>query len=340
LTAVVLAAEAVTLVGWLAVRKWRERGAFALRPYATGVLIFAGFFGMLVSFWFNPVVSLVERYTGAPTATVRPLVRAVRESRLVVGWPAEFDAGFLLGVLDNLLAPGIGWGVAALIGLSAGLSLCWRRNRPFVWIAVLSFFLSIVTILFTEMRHFVAPRYVFHLLLFFTIAMAVAVVAAAEAVLARFAGGARRKAAAVLLGALALTAAFCYYPILMLQVRCERQDWRTACRWLAEHAQADDVILTGPWGTHPAVLYYGQPDLTERHEIINCLTGDRTIEEIERSPGVWYIGWGHWPGELRSLITDKMERALALPGLDGTIEVFRRKDRAKGPLEGAPPVRP
>jgi len=334
LTAFVLVAEVLTFIGWLAVRKWRERAAFALKPYATGALIFAGFFGLAVSFWFNPVMALIERYTGARTAAAEPLVRAVlrgREVVEVVGWPAEFDAGFLLGILDKLLAPGIVGRVIALVGLSAGLSLCWRRNRPFVWIAVLSFFLSIATILFTEMKHFVTPRYVFHLLLFATITFAVAIVAAAEAILARFSGAAKR-AIAAFLALVAVAAVVLHCPLLYLHVRCERQDWRTACRLLAENVKLNDVILTGLWGTYGAVLHYGQPALTEQHRIVNCLSTDQTAEEIERTTGsatAWYVTWGHFPNDLRPLIESKMEPVVQLPGLEGTIEIFRDKERQR-----------
>jgi len=333
LTVFVLVAEILTLIGWLAVRKWRERAAFALKPYATGALIFAGFFGMFVSFWFNPIVSLIERYTGAGAPSVEPLVRAVhprRETIEIVGWPAQFDAAFLLGVLDRTVVPGIVGRIVALVGLSAGLSLCWRRNRPFVWIVALSFFIAIATILFTEMKRFVAARYVFHLLLFSGILLAVAIVATVKAVLTPIGGRAKRVFVTFLLALLVLVTLVRYYPYLMIFVRCERQDWRTACRWIADRAKPDDVILTGAWGTYEAVLYYGQPALTEHHAVIRCLSANSTLEEIERVPssaGVWYITWGYLPEEIRSVIEDKMKKAIEIGGLDGTIEILRRKQQ-------------
>jgi len=331
LTVFVLMAEALTFIGWLIVRKWREREAFALRPYATGALIFVGFFALCISFWFNPIVSLIERYTGARATGAEPLVRAVhagRETVEIVGWPAEFDAKFLLGILDKLLIPGIAWRIVTLIGLSVGLSLCWRRNRPFVLVAVLAFFLPMVAILFTEMRHFVAPRYVFHLLLFAIIAFAVVLVTGAEAIVAYFHETMKKRIAVVFLAAIATVSLARYFPILMLHARCERQDWRTACRWIAENAKPPDVILTGPWGTYGAVLYYGSPALTEHYTIANCLSADRTADEIERptaDANVWYVAWGYMPDELKLVIEERLEKALALSGLDGTIEIFQRK---------------
>ncbi|KPL25921.1 MAG: hypothetical protein AMJ72_12975, partial [Acidithiobacillales bacterium SM1_46] len=226
LTFFVLAAEILTLVGWVAVRKWREGERFAVKPYAVGALIFAGFFGLCILFWLHPLGAVVQRYLGVETAGVEQRIWAVHESGRV-NFPAEFDARFLGLVLDHLLMPGRGWRLVAILGISAGLSLCWRRSRPFVWIAALSFLIAVATILFTEMKHFVAPRYVFHLLLFAVIALAVAVVAAAEAVMTYTVREVRGTVAGILLALVAVVASF-YAPGVLLHVRAEHQDWRSA----------------------------------------------------------------------------------------------------------------
>lgn len=234
------------------------------------------------------------------------------------------------------------WRVLAVIGLSVGLSLCWRRNRSFVWIAALSFFLAIATVLFTEMRHFLATRYVFHLLLFAIVAFAMAIVSGAEALLARARSAGGRKAVAVVLSAVAAVTLYFYVPHVRLNVLIEQHYWKAACEYLADHAQPGDPILTGPWGTHLAVLYYGHKTLARRHRIANCLTVDTTEREITDptwsptaandtpttgQPTVWYITWGgtHLPEELRLVVEDKMDRVLELPGRNGTIEIFRRR---------------
>lgn len=348
LTVFVLAAEVLTLVGWVVVRKWRAGatiglspkgapalgkmpvppgGRFALKPYAVGALIFAGFFSVCISFWLYPLGALVQRYLDIGTPETELLIRAVYESGQI-DWPAAFDAQFFVNVLDRLLATGHAWRVVALVGLSAGLSLCWRRNRPFVWIAALSFFITMAVILFTEMKHFVAPRYVFHFLLFFVIVLAVAIVAAAEAIMARAATRVRGTIAGIVLALATVVAMEFYVPGVLLHVRAERQDWRTACRFLAENAEPDDVVITGPWGTHLAVSYYGGSALAESHAIINCLTIERTVDEIERAAdtaGVWYISWGYLPPELRLIVEEELDREVSLPGLRGTIEIFRRR---------------
>jgi len=327
LTVFVLAAEALVLVGWLAVRKWREGARFDLKPYGVGAFIFAGFFGVLVSFWFHPLAALFNRYLGLRPPAAGAAIRAVYEQGRV-DWPTEFDAGYLAALLDRLLVPGAIWRIVALVALSAGLSVCWRRNRTFVWLAVLSFFIGMAAILFTAMRHFVAPRYLFHVLIFSTVAIAAAIVGAVEAALGAARSRGQKIFAAALLAAVGAAALYSYVPVLLLHVRCERQDWRAACRFLEKNARPGDLILTGPWGAHVAVLYYGRSSLTDRHRIVNCLTVERMADEIEQAggdKGVWYIAWGYVPSDLRLVIEEHLERVAYFRGLRGTISVYRRR---------------
>jgi len=332
LTVFVLGAEALTFVGWLAVRKWREGNRFALKPYALGALIFAGFFGPCVAFWFDPLLDVFGRYTGVRAVGVSAATRAMN-AFVRVEWPAEFGMPFFISLLDRLLAAEMAWRILALVGLSAGLVLCWRKSPVFVWIAALSFLLALVAIRFTSMRHFVAPRYVFHLLLFSIVASAVAMVALADAILS-WAGPAKRRQAMVGLAVASAAAMALYAPILIRQLRGERQDWRSACRFLAENAKRDDLILTGPWGTDQAVRYYGRPVLTEHHKIKNVLTSDAPYREIQNAaPGttVWYVIWGYMPEDLLLALATAMTRAAELPGTAGAISIYRGSGRKEAP---------
>jgi uncharacterized membrane protein len=328
LTVFVLAAEALTFGGWLVVRKWRARERFALKPYAVGALIFIGFFGAITAAWFQPLVALVARYTPLKVATAQPAITAMTAG-IPVGWPAEFNAQFFAALLDHLLLPGWPWRVVTLVGLSAGLSLCWQRNRTFVWIAALSFFVAMAAILFTDMRNFVAPRYVFHLLLFFLVALAIAIVAPVEAILARARSKPLRTATAIVSAGIAGVAIYLAAPTLLIDIACERQDWRGACHYLAENAKPNGVILTGPWESHLAVLYYGEPALTKDHVIRNCLTAERMWREIEDAPadvGVWYVTWwANLPDEILVVLKTRMEPVVELPGLNGTIAIWKKR---------------
>jgi len=339
LTVFVLAAEALTFAGWLAGRKWRERGQFALKPYLVGALIFAGFFGAIISAWLNPLVALVGRYTPLKVAAAQPAITAVTAG-VAVGWPAQFNAQFFVELLDYLLLPGWVWRAVAVVGLSAGLSLCWRRNRTFVWIAGLSFLVAMGAILFTDMKNFVAPRYVFHLLLFFVMALAVAVVAPVEAILARVTSRPLRAATALVSAGIACVAVYFAAPTLLIDVVCERQDWRGACRYVAEHAGPGDVILTGFWESHLAVLYYGEPALTKDHVIRNCQTAQRMWRELEDAPSsvtVWYVAWwANMPDEILLVIRSRMEPVLELPGVNGTIAIWKRRSPGEAEPSHAP----
>lgn len=336
LTVFVLAAQALTFAGWLAARRLREGRAFALQPYGVGALIFAGFFGFCLSFWLDVVLMTFGRYLGLDVGTyalgVSPTARLMT-SLVRVEWPAEFSVQFFVNVLDNLLAPELIWRLAALAGVSAGLVLCWRKNPVFVWTGVLSFLMALLAIRFTAMKHFVAPRYVFHLLLFSIIFSAVALDAAIDAVLGRAGTAAKRRRAIVALAVAAAVVLGLFSPTLYRHVRTERQDWRGVCRYLNANARPGDLILTGPWGTYQAVLTYGGA-LSERCAIRNSLLTDAPYKETQDAPPgttVWYVIWGYMPDDLKVSLEASMDCVNALPGLNGTVLIFRSRPRAEAP---------
>jgi uncharacterized membrane protein len=342
LTVFVLGAEALAFAGWLAACKWHERDRFVLRPYAIGALIFAGFFGVFVSFWLHPLPLLIERYVGIRIGSMTPQIHAVR-SAVRVDWPLALNAGFFGQMLDRLLLEGTGWNLLAFAGLVGGLALCTRRKPLFGAIALLSFGLTLTAILTTEMRGFVAWRYLFHWLLFAIIAFSVAVVAVFDATrrwivkdqssqgerdAARTSVDSSRMFIHRLVLVVACVAVLTFYlPGLWLHVSREKQDWKSACRYIAEREQPDDLILTGPWGTHAAVHYYGPSGWTE-DRVVRALNAVRVEEAFAGATAdVWLITWGPTPEGLRDVIDERFPDGpvAAWQGLQGVIVVYHRK---------------
>jgi uncharacterized membrane protein len=351
LTAFVMAAEILVFIGWLAVRKGRHRSAFPLRPYLAGAFIYVGFFGMAISSWIQPLFDLLRRYLPG----FDPLMRLLTRTQLVTPryttatfgkireeWPAELGAAFYNGLLDRLLLPGPFWRVVTVIGVAIGLALCWRRNRLFVIVGVLSFALAIVAFATTEARHFVSPRYTYFVLLFVLVAFAMILVTVAERFLAWASARAlpRRYAIATLAaGALALLAPLA--PTINLYVQVERQYWKLATRYLVEHMGPDEILITGPYGSDYAVHYYDPGEkLWERRAIVLALSAPDTEKWIDRAQsGAWYITWGGYiPDILQLVLQTRLRKVVMFPGLDGTIYIYKTPDKAKS--SGTEPKKP
>lgn len=359
----VMFAEVITLIGvvfleWLRGRK--DPGGETLeegkgdgeepltawgrvRPYATGMLIFAGFFGGLVSFWIHPFAEIFGRYLETDFGLTKPMITAVHGGQWM-GWPAEFDVTFFAGLFDRLLLPGLVWRLVSVALCIGGLIIISRINRPFVCIAAVSFLAVMITMLFSAMRHFVAPRYVFFVLIFSTLATSVALITIGEKVVCSVGSSARRPIAAVLTIAFLFAAVYFAAPTVWRYMRWERQDWRGACRYLAENVQKPqpavigeggkvvkkatpgEEILTGLWGTHLAVSHYA-PDALSSTTIRNCLTAESTEDWIDRAEeGVWYVTYGPRPESLQLVISSRLERKASFPGLKGAVEVFRKRE--------------
>ena len=323
LTIFVLAAEALVLIVWLVVRVLREGRRFAKKPYAIGALIFAGFFGFLVSFWSPYLIQLYQSYVyPEPPSGPIALPPNVRQ----VPWPAQFDSKFLIQFFDQLLIPGPPWRLAAFLGLVMGLWLCWRRNWPFALIGLLSFAIAMAAILLTGMRHFVAPRYLFHMLLFAVTAYAVVFATIGEHVLARAPKGAPRALAAAVLAAIALGLLYIAAPVIQLHVKAERQYWKQAVAFLTARMQPDEALIIGPWETDWAMLYYGRQFLEGKRPVFYANSIERTESALAQSGGrAWFIIWGYLPEELARLLQERFEPVAVFPGLKGTIHIYRAR---------------
>ncbi|MCX8038005.1 MAG: glycosyltransferase family 39 protein [Candidatus Sumerlaeia bacterium] len=327
LTVFVLAGEALALAGWLIRRKWREGKAFALQPYGVGALIFAGFFGLMTSFWFHPLTALFERYADVRAARVPPAARATYEL-LREQWPAELGAGFFIAVLDKILIPGLAGSLASLVGFCAGAVLLGRRQPLLVAVGVLSVGLALAAMWQTSARYFAAPRYVFHLLLFAILAYAWLIVSSAHALAGTISKTRPLRAQASVVIAACLGLGLLLAPTLLRQVRTEKQDWRGAVRFLEQFTQPGDTLLTGLWGTHQALLYYSPAEMLSKLTVRNCLSAETTWRELRATTGsatVWYVTWGYIPRELDRVLRPAMQCVGVFTGLEGRIYVYCRR---------------
>lgn len=304
-------AAVVLVCSLLAVRPGRDPEAPVLRRGAVTALVC---FAAPLFLWLLPSLRVAARFVGlAPAPPLEPAFE--RAPRAALRFAPDWD----LSLVTSLLHPSAEVALVVALAVVSGAGVVWRRSAHARLLLGLVLGLTATAALGTDMRAFLAPRYVIHLHFLALVLAAVALGTLWES----SANPAPRIAAAGLALMICATA----LPALWRVMTLEKQNWRGAAELIASHFTPGDVIVTGAyWSEKPIQFYLQEPEIA-RAIFPHVLEEERFRPMVRHRASVWYVGWGEVPPFVRQTLDTEFRLVARLAGTQGDVSVYK-----KGPL--------
>lgn len=345
---------------WLLIVAWRSRKVengggstwFFLR--GIGIAIVVG--SLCMAPWVSAMIGFSARTVSrvSPEERSKPAVVEGEQSadaeeqpqpaaRRVLLWRTRYDFNYANDYLMRLsLEQPFGKWLLLFLFLVGASSLAGDR-RSLVLLVLLWFLLPWLIILIAGLAYFVPPRYLIHYLPMYNLIAAVGAIALWDWVTRSLAAGYETKpgrqieryAAYGAAALIVLAALLGYVRDDVRYYRTEKQDWRTAVRYLDENVEPTDALLTGVFWTDRAVQYYllryRNPLKPPLNLIPHCTQADKIELAMKSFPRTWYVTWGPvQPDDVRAILAERFELLTVYPGSQGDIFIYRNRQQQGG----------
>ena len=306
-------------IAWV---KRADAGDFRNQLKSVGLLFALTIAGLVYLPWLWNVLRLVLSYNPPPEASAVPAVPLLNP--FLTHFNLQYIDQFVIqmGCSIRLIA------YSLLVLAIVGLITVWKTRRSFFLFCLLWFLVPLVILFFSNVRFFFPQRYLIYYHPVYLILVSVGTLTIIESVAAALSNALKQpiekiRNTAIACMLIVVLGGFAYDTRDIL--RREKQDWRGAALYLAQHAHPGDTVITGQAWTEQALLFYLHPRPLGLSVVMHLYKLNELEEKLRTTPDVWYVSWGPLPAQVQQIVDRYLTIVKVLPGRSGDVSIYKRK---------------